>query len=189
MAYRLVKKKLKRTILAEASATDEEQSVLIQEKVCGQEYGLDIINDLQGGYVTTIVKRKLSMRAGETSQAVTVENDRLHKLGEMIGQRLGHVGNLDCDAFLSQEKSYVLEMNPRFGGGYPFSHVAGANLPAMLLAWANGKNAIADWYKIEANVKAAKYDQLLVLDEHSYRELELPRLLTTNLGAPNGKRV
>jgi carbamoyl-phosphate synthase large subunit len=172
LAYRLVKKKLRRTILAEASATDEERSVLIQEKLSGQEYGLDVINDLEGRYVTTFVKRKISMRAGETSQAVTVENDRLQKLGEIMGRRLSHVGNLDCDAFLTQEKCYVLEMNPRFGGGYPFSHIAGANLPAMLLAWANGNHPIACWNKVETNIKAAKYDQLLVLKEDSDRERE-----------------
>lgn len=172
LAYRLVKKKLKRTILADASATDEERSVLIQEKLSGQEYGLDIINDLKGRYVTTFVKRKISMRAGETNQAVTVENDRLQKLGEMMGRKLSHVGNLDCDAFLTPEECYVLEMNPRFGGGYPFSHIAGANLPAMLLAWANGNHPVACWHKVKTNIKAAKYDQLLILKEDSDRERE-----------------
>ncbi|KPK10980.1 MAG: hypothetical protein AMJ56_06965 [Anaerolineae bacterium SG8_19] len=63
-------------------------------------------------------------------------------------------------------------MNPRFGGGYPFSHIAGANLPAMLLAWANGNHPVACWHKVKTNIKAAKYDQLLVLKEDSDRERE-----------------
>ena len=169
LAYQLVKKKLKRTILAEVSSTDEARSILIQEKVQGVEYGLDIINDLEGGYVTTFVKRKISMRAGETNQAVTVENERLSKLGEVIGQRLNHVGNLDCDVFLTQEKCYVLELNPRFGGGYPFSHVAGADLPAMLVAWANGETPRLSLPIVKPNVTASKYDQLLVLKEIGYK--------------------
>lgn len=173
LSYRLVKKKLKRTILAAASTTDEERSVLIQEKLPGQEYGLDIINDLKGCYVSTFIKRKISMRAGETSHAVTAENDHLEKLGEIIGRRLSHVGNLDCDVFLARGKCYVLEMNPRFGGGYPFSHLAGANLPALLLAWANGENPISCWKKVEPNVKAAKFDQLIVYKEPIALELKL----------------
>ncbi len=162
LAYRLLRKKLKRTILSEVSATDHQRSVLIQEKLPGQEYGLDIINDLNGRYVSTFAKRKIGMRSGETSQAMTVEDDRLQRLGETIGRKLAHVGNLDCDVFVTHESVYVLEMNPRFGGGYPFTHVAGANVPAMLLAWSDGKSPSESWREIESNVKAAKYDQLLV---------------------------
>ena len=37
------------------------------------EYGLDIVNDLDGGYACTFVKRKLRMRAGQTDRATTVD--------------------------------------------------------------------------------------------------------------------
>lgn len=47
--------------------------LLIQEYVSGTEYGVDVINDLNGKYVTTFVKMKLSMRGGETDKAVTVD--------------------------------------------------------------------------------------------------------------------
>jgi carbamoyl-phosphate synthase large subunit len=33
----------------------------------------------------------------------------------------------------------VLELNPRFGGGFPFSYEAGVNLPKAIIDWANGK--------------------------------------------------
>ena len=162
LAYKLVKKRLARTFLAEISATDPERCILIQERLHGQEYGLDVINDLDGRYVTTFAKLKLAMRAGETDRAATVKNGQLERLGEMIGQRLGHVGNLDCDVFVSKEHCYVLEMNPRFGGGYPFSHIAGANLPAALIAWANGRKPDAGWLRVEHNVKAAKCYRLIL---------------------------
>ena len=31
-----------------------------------------------------------------------------------------------------------LEMNPRFGGGYPFSHTLGANFPLAIIEWCSG---------------------------------------------------
>ena len=34
---------------------------------------------------------------------------------------------------------FVLEMNARFGGGYPFSHLAGADFPAALVTMAEGR--------------------------------------------------
>ncbi|MBE9168012.1 ATP-grasp domain-containing protein [Pleurocapsales cyanobacterium LEGE 06147] len=161
LAYRFSKKLLTRTLLAEVSSSEPEQSILIQERFFGQEYGLDVINNLDSCYTTTLVKRKLAMRAGETERAITVEDNQLKNLGKKIGQKLGHVGNLDCDVIMSSKGYRVLEMNPRFGGGYPFSHLAGANIPAALIAWANGEKVDDHWLRVEANIMSAKCDRLV----------------------------
>lgn len=163
LAYRFVKKHIARTFLAEVSANDPEKCILIQERLSGHEYGLDVINDLDGCYIATFVKRKLAMRAGETERAVTVDNDQLKKLGETLGQKLSHVGNLDCDVLVGQKGYCVLEMNPRFGGGYPFSHLAGANLPATLIAWANGEKPDVRWLRVERDIVASKCDRLVTI--------------------------
>lgn len=165
LAYRFVKKFISGTSLAAASAKDPERCVLIQEKLCGQEYGLDIINDLTGSYITTFAKRKLSMLAGGTDSAIVVEDKRLTDLGKSIGQNLGHISNLDCDVIVTEDSCFVIDMNPRFGGGYPFSHQAGANLPAALIAWASGKEADPNWLKVQPNFMAAKFDSLLEIKE------------------------
>ncbi|BAY07126.1 ATP-grasp domain-containing protein [Calothrix sp. NIES-2098] len=162
LAYRYVAKKLHRTVLADISATDIENCILIQERVLGEEYGLDIINDLDGNYITTFVKRKLGMRAGETDRAVTVANEKLQTIGQQLAQNLSHIGNLDCDVIVNSQGCYVLELNPRFGGGYPFSHCAGANLPATLIAWANGVEPDPSWLMLAANVISSKCDRLIV---------------------------
>jgi len=162
--YTLAKKRLPRTLLREINGTDPERCILVQERLCGQEYGLDIVNDLEGHYVCTFVKRKLAMRAGETDRAMTVRSDWLEGIGEVIGRRLGHIGVLDCDAIVTKDSCYVLDMNPRFGGGYPFSHIAGANLPAVLIAWANREQPDAHWLRVEPNIMASKCDGLVVVD-------------------------
>lgn len=164
LSYRLAKKRLPRTFLREINATDFERSVLVQKRLCGQEYGLDVVNDLEGNYVCTFVKQKLAMRAGETDRAIIVKNECLVMLGSVIGQKLGHIGVLDCDVMVTEGGCHVLDMNPRFGGGYPFSHMAGANLPAALLAWANRETPDADWLRVEPEIKASKCDELVVVD-------------------------
>ena len=116
-------------------AKDQASSVIIQETCPGQEYGLDIINDLEGNYQVTVVKQKLGMRSGETDKAVTVQNDHLEKLGADIAAITRHPGNMDVDVFWDGEKAYILEFNPRFGGGYPFSHAAGVHLPKAIVGW------------------------------------------------------
>ena len=116
-----------RPLSTQASASDAEHPVLIQELIIGEEYSLDVVNDLDGRHVATFARCKLAMRAGETDRAVTVDREELHRLGAAIGGQLGHAGNLDCDVLAAQDRMYVLDLNPRFGGGYPFSHAAGAN--------------------------------------------------------------
>jgi carbamoyl-phosphate synthase large subunit len=165
--YALAKKRHARTILREISATDPERCTLIQKRLCGQEYGLDVVNDLEGHYVCTFVKQKVAMRAGETDRAKTVKSAWLERVGEAIGRNLGHIGLLDCDAIVTDERCCVIDMNPRFGGGYPFSHIAGASLPAVLLAWANGERPDSRWLTVEPNIMASKYDDLVVVDTES----------------------
>jgi len=160
LAYRLVGRRALRSFGRDGQ--DEHGCVLIQQGMQGVEYGLDVVNDLAGRHVCTFVRRKLAMRAGETDRAVTVENAQLSELGARLGQALGHVGNLDCDVFLEEGGVQVLEMNPRFGGGYPFSHVAGADLPSALLAWARGEPADPRWFAVTPGIVSAKYDELVV---------------------------
>ena len=138
LAHRLVSLKISKSILYEASKEHLDQAVMIQEKINGTEYGLDILNHFSGEPVQVYVKEKLSMRAGETDKSVLRNNSVLEELGFQIGHALGHIGNLDCDIFESNGKYFLLEMNPRFGGGYPFSHMSGADYPAAICSWIEG---------------------------------------------------
>jgi carbamoyl-phosphate synthase large subunit len=165
--YRFAKKQIKHSFLAQLSGTDSQRNILIQEQLLGEEYGMDVVNDLNGNYVCTFVKRKIRMRAGNTDQAVTVRDDRLEKIGQIIGEKLGHIGLLDCDAFITKHGCYVIDTNARIGGGYPFAHIAGANLPAALIAWASGQPPDPAWFNIEPNVTASRFEGLLVTNRKS----------------------
>lgn len=161
LAYRLQSIRLKRTILAEASKDDIDHAILIQEKIPGKEYGMDVLNDFEGNYSGTFVRQKLQMRSGETDKAVSVIDERFEEIGRTIGENLAHIGNLDCDVFEHDGELYVLELNPRFGGGYPFSHEAGMNTAAAYIAWLQGKNGIDEFNHYKENIMFSKCDRLL----------------------------
>lgn len=117
-----------------------EEKIIYQECLKGQEYGADIINDLQGNLRQVNVRKKVAMRAGETDIAELVDEPSISKELERLGRLTGHIGNMDTDVFLVDGKPYILEMNARFGGGYPFSHVGGCNLPKAIVAWSQGED-------------------------------------------------
>jgi len=119
-------------------AKQDKNHILIQQKINGAEYHLDVINDLNGIYQNTIVKKKLAMRAGETDCAQVITNSGLQDVGRKLSMLLKHKGNLDVDVLQEAETSLVLEMNVRFGGGYPFSHIAGIDLPKAIIRWLQG---------------------------------------------------
>ena len=161
--YHLLMKKIKKTILATASVGDE--YIMIQEKLTGKEYGLDVMNDLEGNNVAVSVKQKLAMRAGETDKALTVDLPEVREMGATIGRNLKHIGNLDVDIMQRVNGDYcVLELNPRFGGGYPFSYEAGANMPKAILQWLKGEKVDQSILQPEYGRMFAKNDYLVSVD-------------------------
>lgn len=156
--YHLLMKKIKKTILATASVGDE--YIMIQEKLTGNEFGLDVMNDLEGNNVAVSVKQKLAMRAGETDKALTVDLPEVREMGATIGRNLKHIGNLDVDIMQRANGDYcVLELNPRFGGGYPFSYEAGVNMPLAILKWLKGE-------KVDTTILQPAYGKMYAKNDY-----------------------
>jgi carbamoyl-phosphate synthase large subunit len=133
-------RQIEKSYLNILSREDINNSVVIQEFIEGSEFGLDVFNDLQGNCLQTIAKQKIAMRSGETDLAEIVDDSRLVDLGGKLSGLFKHRGNIDVDVLENKAGDlFVLEINARFGGGYPFSHLAGADYPAALIAMAEGK--------------------------------------------------
>jgi carbamoyl-phosphate synthase large subunit len=165
LSWRMARRTIDRSAWRLAADSDHTSTVLIQAYVTGIEYGFDVVNDLEGRYVATFVRRKLRMRAGQTDRAETQPAAGFEAVGKRIGERLGHVGILDCDAIVTDSNCVVLDMNPRIGGGYPFSHLAGANFPAALVAWIRGERPEPEWMRAAPYMTGARHDGFLLLDD------------------------
>lgn len=159
--YEKCKKDITKTYLKYESKNDMDNCVLIQEAIMGQEYGVDVINDLQGRFCKAVVKKKYGLRAGETDCAEVVDDDLINKFAKKLGIRMGHVGNLDVDLFYTGEKIYLLEMNARIGGGFPFSYMAGVDLPLAIIKWVNNEK-LKDELEIKTYHKIVHKDIQLV---------------------------
>ena len=160
-------KKVKNTYLKFESREIADESVLCQEFVEGTEYGLDIISDLDGNYVTTLVKRKLGMRSGETDACVTEKNPMLEDLGKRLAEALSDKGrlrgNTDADVIVRNGVPYIIDINARFGGGYPFSHEAGADVPGAIIMWLLGRVPKKTMFGIKPGLTLAKMPEVVKL--------------------------
>ena len=165
LTYKLQNIKITKSILKEVSSGDLKKSIIIQEKINGVEYGVDILNDFNGNYYGSFVRKKLSMRSGETDKAISVINSDFNKLGKIIGENTGHIGNMDCDFFVENDKIYFLEMNPRFGGGYPFSHEAGIDTASIYLSWLNNVYDVNKFNNFKADMMFSKCDRIILIPE------------------------
>lgn len=115
--------------------------MIVQEAVGGDDFDFDICNDLNGKPVSVVLWRKYKSTLGETENVVTVHDDALLDVGVRLGEAVGHIGPMDVDMFVDADgKPTIIEMNPRFGGGYPVSHLAGADFPGMLLKMIRGEH-------------------------------------------------
>jgi len=140
----------------ESADYEDSRCVIVQEKIDGDEYGLDILNDMNGSYVTHIAKKKLSMRM-HTLAAEIVDSKPFDDLAKAISYNLRHIGNLDIDFFITDSGDiYVIDLNCRFGGQYNFSHLAGANFPKQIIDWLMGLPTLPSNINVETGVRGER---------------------------------
>jgi carbamoyl-phosphate synthase large subunit len=161
LAYRLLSLRLSRTMLAEVSKLDFDNAILIQEKIDGIEFGVDVLNDFNGDTQLVYVKEKLAMRAGETDKSTLRNKPEIEEIGFKIGNALKHIGNLDCDVFEKDGEYYLLELNPRFGGGYPFTHCSGGNYVKAIISWLKCEEVDFTNFQRKYDVVFSKCDTLI----------------------------
>ncbi|MEN8128556.1 MAG: ATP-grasp domain-containing protein [Planctomycetota bacterium] len=134
---------------------------MIQEILKGTEYGYDLFGDREFNPVSVYCKEKLAMRAGETDKAVSTADPVLIELGHKLLKSMKLLGPADVDVVLTKDGPKLLEINPRFGGGYPCSHMAGADFCKKIIALRNGHPLTPDIGTCPDGVCMLKQDEII----------------------------
>ena len=115
------------------AAFAENNGLLVHELIEGRELGIDIYVDLISREVISIfIKEKIYMRSGETDKAVSVINSAVAALVADAVTKLGLAGPLDMDIIEKDGHRYIIDINCRFGGGYPLAYECGENYPLYI---------------------------------------------------------
>lgn len=155
-AYERVKQQVAAMDIGNYMAVDPDESVLIQQLVVGKEYCIDVVNDLNGHYVCHFMLEVHAMRAGESDKATTVDPAIAGELPARLSALTCHTGLWEMDCMDDRGVLRVIDVNPRFAGDYPFHHIAGANVPAALIAWTRGEEPRPEWLRAVAGVSGYK---------------------------------
>jgi len=134
---------------------------MIQEILTGDEYGYDLFGGADCQPISVYCKKKLAMRAGETDKAISTDDRRLIDFGQKILNCLPIYGPCDLDVFMTDQGPKLLEINPRFGGGYPCSHMAGADFPNKIIALRKDRPLTPDIGACPDGVCMLKQDEII----------------------------
>jgi carbamoyl-phosphate synthase large subunit len=141
--------------------------LVVQEIARGDEYTIDVFVDGQGRARCAVPRRRLEVRGGEVSKGLTVRSGLLEQLACRLVEALpGAYGALNVQLFLDphDDQLRVIEINPRFGGGFPLSYEAGANFPRWLIEDAAGLPSTAAAEGWRDGLVMLRYDDAVFVD-------------------------
>ena len=132
------------------------------------EYTVDTYYGRSGDVKCIVPRKRIFIRAGEINKGVTHKNEIVNYLKSRLSHIEGAVGCLTMQFFFNRETKRIIgiEINPRFGGGYPLSYLAGANYPKFLIEeyiLDRELDYVEDW---EENLLMLRYDDEVLV--HHY---------------------
>jgi len=126
------------------------------------EFTVDAYYDRRGELKCLVPRQRIEVRGGEVSKGVTRRHDVYDHLLPACNKVEGARGCLTIQLFVDLERnSFIgLEINPRFGGGYPLAYSAGANYPGWLISeyFQGGEIGFFDGW--ESNLLMLRYDAM-----------------------------
>lgn len=118
-------------------------NAIVQERVEGREITIDALIDFKGNPIHYVPRIRVKTVGGESVQGLTIKEPGLgewiESLLQVIG-KMGGIGPMTLQAFLTGEEFVLFEINPRFGGGFPLGHAAGGRYPEWLLEMVEGED-------------------------------------------------
>ncbi|MEM9351988.1 MAG: ATP-grasp domain-containing protein [Planctomycetota bacterium] len=148
----------------------EEPQMVLNEYVdpaVYEEFTIDLYYDVEGTLKCLVPRLRLETRAGEVSKGRTTRLPEYCQLWDCFAGLRGARGCLTAQVFRHATTGELLgiEINPRFGGGYPLSYEAGANYPGWLLREYCRDEPLEDFHDWEAGLTMLRYDgQVFVRD-------------------------
>ncbi|MEZ4909310.1 MAG: ATP-grasp domain-containing protein [Saprospiraceae bacterium] len=136
-----------------------------------REFTVDLYYDRENSLKCIVPRIRIAVRGGETSKGITVKDlDLIEFIKKNLGIIPGAIGCLTLQVFQNIKNGdiYGIEINPRFGGGYPLSYLAGAHYPAWLIKEYLLHEKIEEFESWEDKVLLLRHDAEMIIHDFDY---------------------
>lgn len=136
------------------------------------EYTIDAYYDKNSDLKCLVPRRRIEVRGGEISKGKTEKRNFYNILKSKLSYIKGAKGCLTIQFFIGKENEEIIgiEINPRFGGGFPLSYASGANYPEyIILEYMMNESIIFNDNWIENRVML-RFDSEVILDKDDFAE-------------------
>ena len=134
------------------------------------EYTIDIYYSKDSKIKAIVPRLRIAVRGGEINKGITRKNFLIDYVKDHFGKLKGARGVITLQVFVNKSSNEVfgIEINPRFGGGYPLSHLAGANYVNWLIKEYMHQEEISEFDEWRANTLLLRCDQEYVTSDFEY---------------------
>jgi carbamoyl-phosphate synthase large subunit len=107
---------------------------IVEEFLPGPEITNDVVCNLKGDVLAVVSRKRIEVRSGEVTKAVTIYDETVLKTCVRIAEALKPKGQITVQCIMKEGTPHFTEINARFGGGAPLAIAAGCDSPLWLLA-------------------------------------------------------
>jgi carbamoyl-phosphate synthase large subunit len=146
--------------------------VIVQEFIKGSEINIAILGDGKGNAISIIPMRKLFItEKGKAWAGITLDDPMLIDLALKFIKATNWKGGCELEIMLTSEnKPYIMEVNPRFPAWIYLTAAAGQNQPATLVKLALGQN-VKPFVKYEVGKIFVRYSWDLITDIAEFQKI------------------
>ena len=133
------------------------------------EYTCDLYYSKNNELKCVVPRKRIEVRDGEVNKGKTEKNALLNYIKDKMHYIEGARGCLTVQFFKHKHNNDIvgIEVNPRFGGGYPLTYLAGANYPKWIIEEYLFGEEINEYYESwEDNLLMLRYDDEILVHDY-----------------------
>jgi carbamoyl-phosphate synthase large subunit len=134
------------------------------------EFTVDIYFNKSSKVLCVVPRERITVRDGEVNKACTRNNEIVLHVLNLFKGVTGLRGCITLQVFKHKRKNDIIgiEINPRFGGGFPLTYLSGANFPKWIIEeYVLGLNNDSYMDTWEDNMLMLRYDAEIITHGYS----------------------